>query len=235
MSKLQSKSPRFCLEEEANSSSPTIITSPATQADRRLHGGPLPLPQPLNPWCDSFMDERAKIVWVLFGNMTDFESDIDRLKNAYRSHRSTLRDRGYTLGIPNYPQSKDTLSRLLGGDDASRAVVWHSHGASGRWGPRGHLVDRDGSEITPADIVALHIKLEFAALFGCSIAKDTRMLNEWRKAFGVAEHTGPPGSFESRMIADTRVTWFWGMRYGRMEPPAQRFAQYEFPRWVRRL
>lgn len=177
------------------------------------------------------MSEGARIIWVLFGEMTDFESDVDKLKDAYRRHSRVAAERGYTLGLPKYFQTKRTLLALLG-DRATRALIWHSHGAYTGWGPKGNIVDREKVEISPADLESLGLQLDFAAVFGCAIAKDAERYKAWKRALGLARHPGGYGTFASRMIADTEKTWFWGRRYGRLEPAAQKFAEYQFPRWV---
>lgn len=181
----------------------------------------------------------AKVIWILFGNMSGFEEDIARLKNAYRAHRSVVEGLEYTLGIPERPQTQRSLKTLLV-DVATRALVWHSHGAYNSSGePKGHLVDRNSVEVKPSDVDGRRNTLEFAALFGCGIAKSEAMLRAWKRALGLDRYAGSNGSVEGRMYADTGRTWFWGKRYssGRFgrEPAAQKFAQYEFPVWMKKI
>jgi len=187
------------------------------------------------------MPEGAKIIWILFGDMSGFEPDIGKLKSAYQYHNSVVTDHGYTLGIPDYLQSKQTFLNLIG-DTATHGFVWHSHGVYDSHGePRGFLADKDQQSIKPGDLVRKSPNMEFAALFGCAIAKDTTTYDAWKRACGLQGFQGATGRFESRLRADVIRTWFWGGRYGgestrfAMKPGAQEFAQFEFPRWVEKL
>ncbi len=187
------------------------------------------------------MSEGAKTIWILFGDMSGFESDVVKLKSAYKFHNSVVTDTGYTLGIPDYLQSKQAFQNLIG-DTATHGFVWHSHGVYDRNGePRGFLADKDKQLIKPSDLARKSPNMEFAALFGCAVAKDTAAYYAWKRACGLQQFQGAIGSFESRLRSDVMKTWFWGARYGdesnrfAMKPGAQEFALHEFPRWVEKL
>jgi len=36
-------------------------------------------------------------------------------------------------------------------------------------------------------------------------------------------------------VSDTIRAWFWGTRYGHLQPEAQKFVQHGFPSWIKQL
>jgi hypothetical protein len=179
------------------------------------------------------MAECAKIVWIMFGNIERFESDVEQLKKAYRGHKGSADNCGYTLGIPDYPQTKSSLRTLLQ-DRATRGLVWHSHGAGTMGGFTGQIITSPMEPLSAGDLSGWNLKLEFAALFGCGIAKDSATLGSWKRAFGLDRYGGNNGSFESRFVADTVSSWFWGQK-ANVKASAQRFAEHELLLWLKRL
>jgi hypothetical protein len=121
----------------------------------------------------------AKMVWVLFGNMSNLDDLRSKVATAYLRHKQKLDEKGYYLGIPPMPgTSKHGFLNYIA-DDTTHAVVWNSHGNLGGRFPDGALVAADNQAITPTDVARVSKNLRAVALWGCLMGR----VQGWRESF----------------------------------------------------
>lgn len=128
------------------------------------------------------MGEKAKIVWILFGDMHGFEDSISTLRNIYKRYERSLQAKGYTLGMPKILSSKRGFLYHIS-VPATWALVWHSHGKYNLHSqPKGNIVDIDQQVIRPTDVKLASPNLHFVGLLGCGMAVQK---SAWLQAFGL--------------------------------------------------
>ncbi|WP_454063410.1 hypothetical protein [Candidatus Nitrospira salsa] len=128
------------------------------------------------------MAEKTKIVWILFGDMHDFENAIPTLRSIYKRYEKDLQNKGYTLGMSKDLTSKRGLLSHIS-DPSTWALVWHSHGEYNNFNqPKGNIADKDGQVIRPTDVKGASPNLKFVALLGCGM---TVQKSAWLQAFGL--------------------------------------------------
>jgi hypothetical protein len=181
------------------------------------------------------MEEGAKIIWVLFGDIgtrtgkpaTGYQ---DRVIRGYRRQEPQLTSKGYTLGFTSNYCTKQAFLSLLG-EDATYCMIWHSHGNR-----RGELTGGLGETISPADVKKVSKNLNFAAIWGCDIQQSA---NEWKRALNLTKNRYAD--------ADKRFASYSGPiyddDYNVVVPPPIQFIHmenkfypyYPFPKWIELL
>jgi hypothetical protein len=128
---------------------------------------------------------QAKMIWILFGDLVGFDDYRAALTEHYELHRSACGEKGYYLGY-SQPQGTSKIGFLNHlRDDATYAIVWHSHGTNERRDSRtgevlvdrGSIVAADDLTISPAEIGPVSTNLRAIALWGCLVGRN----HDWEK------------------------------------------------------
>lgn len=128
------------------------------------------------------MSEGARIIWIIFGDMSGGESVRDKLTAHYNGLRKDADKKGITLGFLSASATKKTFFKLIA-EPAMVAFVWHSHGEYSPFAT-GNMLAAGGEPVMASEIkrIAVSKRLQFAALLGCGAFPSEAMRQEWLRA-----------------------------------------------------
>ena len=181
------------------------------------------------------MGDSAKIVWVLFGDMHDFENAIPTLRNIYKRYEKDLKKKGYTLGMAEGLTSKrGFLSHIS--DPSTWALVWHSHGEYNNFNqPKGNIADKDGQVIRPTDVKETSPNLNFVGLLGCGM---TVQKTAWLQVFGLNKFHDSKrrlaGSGDYVCFGNCNKAWNYPQEFAESNR-SNSLLPYNFKSWVSKL